>query len=75
MLIPRKFYVSISKEHTQEEVFGFVFLTEIDDQRDVNSIFVRYEVSSYARNSPQIPREFIPGAPPHYYWVSSVCIE
>ena len=72
MLITKTFYVSISKKHTQTEVFGFEFKTEFNSSVDVDDINTRYQASSRAWDSPLIPAEF---NDPYLYWISSVCID
>ena len=72
MLVTKNFYVSISKKHTQEEVFGFMFPVELHDYLDADEANVRHYVSAKAWDSALIPvvyRDY------YFYWASSVCID
>lgn len=64
------FYVSVSKKHTQSEVFGFERKTQFDDQDNPSDEYIRYAAARRFCQDECIPVEY---RGPEY-WVSAVCI-
>ena len=70
----KTFLCSLNKKHTQEEVFSFELVVQVNLNDDANSLNIRMNVAQQACVSDKLPAQYKNWSG-DLYWMDAICID